>query len=113
MTYLIIDPQTYLLNDRYKTFSTVSGAKRSLSAKVKKAQRNYDHYVARFGSDGWLNQADRDLEIILRSVVISYEEFDKNEPMAIRKNLMTGETYSERLNTPISCSPSSETYWSM
>ena len=30
-----------------------------------------------------------------------------------RKNLMTGETYRERYDTPISCSPSSETYWSM
>lgn len=30
-----------------------------------------------------------------------------------RTNLMTGKTYQESVNTPLCCSPSSETYWSM
>jgi hypothetical protein len=30
-----------------------------------------------------------------------------------RKNLMSGETYLERYDTPWGCSPSSETFWSM
>ena len=30
-----------------------------------------------------------------------------------RTNLMTGNTYQESVNTPLCCSPSSETYWSM
>jgi len=30
-----------------------------------------------------------------------------------RKNMMTGEEYMESVNTPLSCSPASETYWSM
>ena len=30
-----------------------------------------------------------------------------------RTNLMTGNTYQESVNTPMCCSPSSETYWSM
>ena len=30
-----------------------------------------------------------------------------------RTNLMTGKTYQESVNTPMCCSPSSETYWSM
>ena len=30
-----------------------------------------------------------------------------------RKNMMTGREYQERFDTPYSCSPSSETYWSM
>lgn len=30
-----------------------------------------------------------------------------------RTNMMTGEEYWESVNTPISCSPASETYWSM
>ena len=41
------------------------------------------------------------------------EEFEKNEPMVIRKNLMSKKTYVEKLNTPLACSPASETYWSM
>lgn len=30
-----------------------------------------------------------------------------------RKNMMTGKLYQERYDTPYSCSPSSESYWSM
>ncbi len=30
-----------------------------------------------------------------------------------RVNLMTGKKYTESINTPLSCSPASETYWSM
>jgi len=30
-----------------------------------------------------------------------------------RKNMMTGVEYVESVNTPLSCSPASETYWSM
>ena len=30
-----------------------------------------------------------------------------------RTNMMTGKKYKESINTPISCSPASETYWSM
>jgi hypothetical protein len=30
-----------------------------------------------------------------------------------RTNLMTGAEYTESVNTPLACSPASETYWSM
>jgi len=33
--------------------------------------------------------------------------------MVTRKNLMTGAEYQEDVNTPLACSPASETYWSM
>jgi len=33
--------------------------------------------------------------------------------LVTRKNLMTGAEYQERADTPLCCSPSSETYWSM
>jgi hypothetical protein len=35
------------------------------------------------------------------------------EKKVVRTNMMTGEDYSETVNTPIYMSPSSETYWSM
>ena len=35
------------------------------------------------------------------------------EKKVVRKNLMTGKEYTESANTPLSCSPASETYWSM
>lgn len=36
-----------------------------------------------------------------------------HETYVTRKNLMTGLEYKERYDTPYSCSPSSESYWSM
>ena len=40
--------------------------------------------------------------------------FKKNiEKQVVRKNLMTGKEYTERLNQPSCLSPSSETYWCM
>lgn len=38
---------------------------------------------------------------------------DHIEAIVPRKNLMSGKTFFERINTPHYCSPSSETYWSM
>lgn len=35
------------------------------------------------------------------------------EKTVTRRNLMTGAEYQESVNTPLSCSPASETYWSM
>lgn len=35
------------------------------------------------------------------------------ERRVTRTNLMTGAEYSESVNTPLACSPASETYWSM
>ena len=35
------------------------------------------------------------------------------ETMVTRKNMMTGNEYQERYDTPHYCSPSSESYWSM
>lgn len=43
-----------------------------------------------------------------------YSFFKKNiEKQVIRTNLMSGKPYSESINTPIYCSPASESYWSM
>ncbi len=35
------------------------------------------------------------------------------ETFVTRKNLMSGQEYQERYDTPRFCSPSSESYWSM
>jgi len=46
--------------------------------------------------------------------VASYSFFsDKIEKTVVRKNLMTGKEFTESVNTPYYCSPSSESYWSM
>jgi len=38
---------------------------------------------------------------------------DYKPRMVTRKNLMSGTEYQEDVNTPLCCSPASETYWSM
>lgn len=38
---------------------------------------------------------------------------DNIEKMVVRKNLMSGKEFTESVNTPYYCSPSSESYWSM
>ena len=35
------------------------------------------------------------------------------EKRVTRTNLMSGQEYEESVNTPLACSPASETYWSM
>jgi hypothetical protein len=39
--------------------------------------------------------------------------FNFVEKSITKQNLLSGKDYDERANTPLSCSPSSETYWSM
>ena len=38
---------------------------------------------------------------------------NKIEKQVERTNMMSGKKYKESINTPLSCSPASETYWSM
>jgi len=42
------------------------------------------------------------------------EYFRENIERSVKRtNLMTGAEYRESVNTPLACSPASETYWSM
>jgi len=46
--------------------------------------------------------------------VAEYSYYKANiEQKVQRVNLMTGKPYEESVNTPLCCSPASETYWSM
>jgi len=38
---------------------------------------------------------------------------EASETWVTKRNMMSGTTYRERYDTPNSCSPSSETFWSM
>jgi hypothetical protein len=46
---------------------------------------------------------------------IAEEKFyqEKIAKTVTKRNLMTGQEYQESVNTPLCCSPASETYWSM
>lgn len=46
--------------------------------------------------------------------IASHSFFSDNiEKTVVRKNLMSGKEFTESVNTPYYCSPSSESYWSM
>ena len=45
--------------------------------------------------------------------ILPYDEFFKIEKTETRIDLMSGKPFAQRVNTPLCCDPSSETYWSM
>ena len=45
--------------------------------------------------------------------ILPYDEFWKIEKTETCINLMTGKSFTQRVNTPRCCDPSSELYWSM
>ena len=45
--------------------------------------------------------------------VCTAEEYAKFDTKVTRVNLMSGKEYQEDINTPLCCSPASDTYWSM
>jgi len=55
---------------------------------------------------GRINKADY-------GIADSVDFHNSIEKTIIKRNLMSGKEYQEPVNTPLCCSPSSETYWSM
>ena len=41
------------------------------------------------------------------------ERYEIHETYVTKRNMMSGQEFQERYDTPYYCSPSSETYWSM
>jgi hypothetical protein len=91
MTHVIYNKDTTrLLNST--TYATRGAAKAGLTRAAK--------------ADTTMIKADYD--------VAEYGVFHGSiEKLVTRTNMMSGVEYQERINTPISCSPASETYWSM
>lgn len=83
--YIVYNVNSHSDNRR---FETVRGAKIACTSMNKKSKDEY--------------------------AVASIQEFDtKVVKMVEKTNLMSGEKFMERSDTPYYCSPSSETYWSM
>lgn len=53
------------------------------------------------------------LENVGKFKICSREEYNQIDTQVTRVNVMTGQEYQEDINTPLCCSPASETYWSM
>lgn len=75
---------------QFKAFDTIGGARISAAFANKRCRDGESYSVA------------------------SLKDFNENVVKMVEKtNLMTGEKFMERSDTPYYCSPSSETYWSM
>ena len=53
------------------------------------------------------------LEHTVNSTMQKGERYEIHETYRTKKNMMNGQEFLERYDTPYYCSPSSETYWSM
>lgn len=62
--------------------------------------------ITREARRGAINAAD----FLVANNVDFYNNIEKKE---IVRNLMSGKDVEQRVNTPLCCDPSSETYWSM
>ena len=100
MGYVIYDKaSTKLKSNAYKT---LSAAKAALTRMNKSWAENYD----RLG-----NEPDAP-QFTMGIAEIGYYA-EHIERTVTRVNMMSGGEYTESVNTPLCCSPSSETYWSM
>jgi hypothetical protein len=91
MSYVIYNKETTRKLDS-KYYATEAAAKAALTRAAKK--------------DNTLIKADY-------TIAETNNFYDNIELMVERTNLLSGKKYMERANTPLCCSPSSETYWSM
>lgn len=69
--------------------------------------------LTRYSKQSGLMPSDLDYPLYRYGVAERDYYYKHIEKMVKRKNLMTGEVYEESVNTPLSCSPASETYWSI
>ena len=92
MAYVVYNINTTKIvgSRNHSTWRTEAAAKAHLSRMVKMGYRAEDHAV----------QDAQAFHMLIEDTVE-------------RVNIMTGQTYRERVNTPNSCSPASEQYWSM
>jgi hypothetical protein len=105
MYYLYDQSTTQILSKEGKryyqpaAYKTMSAAQAALTRMQKKwVQQNQDAYKGP----------------LFTAAIAEAEYYKKNiEKFVTRKNLMTGATYEESVNTPNYMSPASEAYWSM
>ena len=84
-----------------RTFKTASAAKAWITRKQNEFLSNRGLYVS---NDGPLfDWGYADAEYFHRAI----------EKSVTKRNLMTGQEFSQSVNTPRACDPSSELYWTM
>ena len=84
-----------------RTFKTASAAKAWITRKQNEFLSDRGLYVSNDGP--MFDWGYADAEYFHRAI----------EKSVIKRNLMTGQEFSQLVNTPRACDPSSELYWSM
>ncbi len=80
--------------------------------RCKGGERLVSKYDYRDVSNRWMQEEISDLRRTTHKPSDGFR-LEFCDTYVTRTNIITGETYEERHDTPHSCSPSSETYWSM
>lgn len=70
-------------------------------------------YPSKRGTTRFINKTMKEGYNKIMGAAPAIEFFEKIEKYKEVKSLMSGETVRIKVNTPISCDPSMETYWSM
>jgi hypothetical protein len=96
MGYVVYEVASTLLVTT-KEYITRSAARAARTRYLKKIHKETGH----IGTD---------IDYAIADSVAFYTKIEKKVP---RENLMSGKTFYEGVNTPIYCSPASESYWSM
>ena len=106
--YLIYDQQTTKILSREGKRYYQQAAYKTYSAAQAALTRMQNKYVQR---EGVAAQAQGPL---YTAAIAEAEYYAKNiEKFVTRKNMMSGQEYTESVNTPNYMSPASEAYWSM
>ena len=85
-----------------------------MDKRIKKNDRYGKNKVGlRFINATDLDCDDQKYELFINMLHAQGFVTDTHETYVTRKNLMTGEEFQERYDTPYFCSPSSESYYSM
>ena len=101
----------------YKEWNTERAAKAALTRLKNKYIKLYDRDVT-YAQEHGFRSVDSEhngnfkmYEALCGSEVVTYDYFYENEPMVERTNLMGGNKFMERLNTPRFLSPASDSYY--
>jgi len=104
MGYVIYDKETSRLKGNI--YKTEAAAKAALT-RMSKSWFN-ERYKPLYPA------VDRADDPVFRYAIAEVEYYARHLEKVVRKtNLMSGEEYTESVNTPLHLSPASETYWSM
>ena len=106
MGYVIYDKATTRIKGKWEGYKTVSAATAQITRWSKIWFR--ECYTPLYPT------VDRSEDPVFVYGIAEDEYFRKNiQKTVTRINLMSGKEYTESVNTPLACSPASETYWSM